>query len=140
MRAKLIRVEPRRDAPSADGLNLASVAQDIVSRDDQHYTSLDKALEQALDILAPDGFTMGAAVTEVRRRTPLATTGKEAEPVCREGARHFATAGGQAYLWQHRGTICVVARCRRVWREHYSLKENPGEIFEPLVSFNTSGT
>ena len=73
VRAKLIRVEPRRDDPSADGLNLASVAQDIVSRDDQHYTSIDKALEQALDILAPNGFTLGAAVTEVRRRTPLAT-------------------------------------------------------------------
>lgn len=73
VRAKLIRVEPLPDTPSVDGLNLASVAQDIVSRDDQHYTSLDKALEQALDILAPDGFTLGAAVTEVRRRTPLAT-------------------------------------------------------------------
>lgn len=72
VRAKLIRVEPRREASPDVGLSLASVAQDIVSRDDQHYTSLDNALEQALDILAPNGFTLGAAVIEVRRRTTSA--------------------------------------------------------------------
>ncbi len=73
VRAKLIRVEPRRELPTADRLSLAAVAHDIVRRDDQHYTSLDKALEQALDLLAPNGFTLGDAVIEVRRRTLSAT-------------------------------------------------------------------
>lgn len=73
VRAKLIRVEPRLVLPATDGLSLASVAQDIVRRDDQHYTSLDQALEQALDIMAQDGFTLGSAVVEVRRRTKSAS-------------------------------------------------------------------
>lgn len=73
VRAKLIRIEQRRDPLSFNGLSLDSVAQAILSRDDQHYTSLDKSLEKAIDKLAPAGFTLKDIFIEVRCRTPSAT-------------------------------------------------------------------
>jgi hypothetical protein len=71
IRAKLVRLHaehpasflPEKGAP----LDLGMVAQALVIQEQKHYESLEQAVEAVIDTLAQTGFTLGEAITHVRK-------------------------------------------------------------------------
>lgn len=73
IRARLVttaKPSPRQ----AGQLNLTTVAQELVVRDQVHYTSLDAAVIASIDALASHGFKLGDLIQSVKRGYPAATT------------------------------------------------------------------
>ena len=77
VRAKLIRVENKKmeekQTAQSPALDLGAVAQEIVVQEDRRYSSIGDAVENAIDILASRGFTLGQIVSVVRQSVPRAS-------------------------------------------------------------------